>query len=409
MFTRYAPRLVAVAAGLFLFAGSCLLSCKGPGDEPEGSRCVMVALPQWFYPSEERPWLVPAWDTARREASGFELVPELVPGKTEHILQRLLVTRASGQGPDVACLRLNWMPELLGRGMLEPLDGWVAEEVWAGILPALGPAVTEAGRHYLLPYEVGVRVILYRADLVQEAGLTPPPEGWTLEDLANYAKRLTRDLDGDGDIDQWGLGVPGARNEKSVYQWLPWFWILGGETFSAGGRIVLANPAAMRAMQWYRDLAERYRVTPPTFYSMDQEAIFQGLANGMFAMTVGGSWELAMLKKLSAHGDAIRMALLPGPLAGKPSTTLVDGWGFGLLRKDAGKREAVSRLLASLSSPEHQLEKLRASGSLPPFESAYGSRVLQEEASGRVLSMAVRTARHPDAATLAPAVLEALG
>ena len=402
-------KMVPLAAAATLLTILSAASCNREPEKAGSQVQVVVALPKWFYPSEESPWLLKTWEAARRETLGVDLVAELVPGKTEHILQKLLVMRASGQGPDMACLRLNWMPQLLARGILKPMDESVPESLWAGLLPSLREAVAQEGKRYLLPYDIGVRVILYRSDLVEEAGLPAPPLHWSFETLVTYAKSLTVDRDGDGSIDQWGLGVPAARNEKSYYQWLPWFWTLGGNGLQEGGRAALATPAAIRAMQWYWDLAHLHRVTPTTLYSMDQEAIFQGLANGLFAMSVGGSWEVSMLKKFSPYGDKIRIALFPASEEGKASVTLVDGWGFGLLTGEPNKGRAVSRLLSGLCSAEHQVEKYRASGVLSPLESVYESPIFQEDPTGRILFEALRTGRAPDEATLSPTIVEAVG
>jgi multiple sugar transport system substrate-binding protein len=268
--------------------------------------------------------------------------------------------------------------------------------------------VERDGKRYVLPYDIGVRVILYRTDLFRDHGITPPSESWTTNDLLENARKLTQNLDGDGRIDQWGLGIPAARSDKSVFQWLPWFWSLGGDVRPAQGGSFLATPAAVEAMQWYSDLAHRYRVTPPTLYAMDQEAVFQGIAGGLFAMTEGGSWEPSMLKKRSQFGDRIGIALLPSARPGHPAVTLVDGWGFGVLTDDTHKHQAIRRIVEHLSSSGHQVEKYKASGMLPPFENAYTHSLFRDNATGRMLAEAVKSARHPEAEVLSPKVIEAL-
>ena len=140
-----------------------------------------------------------------------------------------------------------------------------------------------------------------------------------------------------------------ANPTKTILHWLPWFWSLGGNLQTEDGQITLSTPAAATAMQWYRDLAHRYRVTPPTFYSMDQDTVFQGMASGLFAITEGGSWEIAMLAKHSPHSDKIRIALLPRPRLDGSSTTLIDGWGFGILTQGRQKQSVLARLLGDSS------------------------------------------------------------
>lgn len=368
------------------------LACDRDAGAP-GHR-VDVALPQWFHPSEERPWLQRAWQEISAAHPEGRVDLQLLAGRTEQIFQKLLVLHAAGQEPDLACIKMHWMRPLVERGLLKPLDGWIPEACWARLVPALRASTEIDGTRYLLPYDVGVRVILYRDDLFEEAGIRPPETGWTWEAFLAAARKLTVDQDGDGVTDRWGFGIPGARSEKTVFQWLPWFWSLGGRFQEADGMpLSLCTPEAVRALQWYDDLANRHGVTPRSFYSMDQEAVFQGLAGGLFAMTEGGSWEPALLKRFSPHASRIRLALLPDPGPGTPSVTLMDGWGFAVLSDDPQKRPILSSILTTLSSLEHQIEKYRAARTLSPFEDVYGDPRFRSDASAGVLTEAVRRAR----------------
>jgi multiple sugar transport system substrate-binding protein len=394
---------VALSIMLMLLIG---LGCKRL--EQVDEKRITVALPQWFYPSEERPWLDEVWKTIREENPGWILDLELVAGQTEQVLQKLRVVHASGEGPDLACVRLDSMPMLVEQGMLQPMETPLLDEEWQTMVPAISQSVEGQGKRYGLPYDIGVRVILYRTDLFEKQGIPAPSETWTWDDLVADAKKLTQDLDGDGTIDQWGFGVPGARSRKSVLQWLPWFWSLGGDLEPEGGQVTLSSPAAVEAMQWYRDLAYRYRVTPPTLYSMDQDTVFQGMASGLFAITEGGSWEIAMLEKHSIHHDKIRIAPLPRPHPGGASVTLVDGWGFGFLSRDREKTTVLARILARLSSAEHQLAKYRASGMLSPFQPLYQDPLFTRNPEASVLARVLQTARPAPPIPSFPAVSEAL-
>ncbi len=369
---------------------------------------ITVALPQWFSPSEKSPWLQKAWQMIREENPEWTFDLELVPGKTEQVLQKLMVVHASGEGPDLACVRLDSMPALVEQGILEPMDDRLPVQAWGTLIPALVPSVEWQGMRYVLPYDIGVRVILYRKDLFDAAGIPVPSPTWTWDELVAGAKGLTQDLDGNGTIDQWGFGVPAARSRKSILQWLPWFWGLGGDLQDKNGWVTLCTPAAAGAMQWYRDLAHKHRVTPTTLYAMDQDTIFQGLAGGLFAMTEGGSWERAMLKKHSQYNEQIRIACLPRARPGGASIPLVDGWGFGVLTQDKEKLPVLVRLLEHLCSTEHQVAKYSGSGMLSPFQPVYDVPLFTQDPEGKVLAAALRDARPAPTLPSFPSISEAL-
>jgi multiple sugar transport system substrate-binding protein len=393
------------AAPLVMMMLLLSMGCQRVEDMEE--KRITVALPQWFYPSEETPWLAKTWQSIRQENPAWTFVLDHVPGRTDQVKQKLMVVHASGEGPDLACLRLEWVPTLVEQGILQPIEDGL-HSAWATILPALLPAVEHRGKRYALPYDIGVRVILYRADLFDRVGLPAPSPSWTWDDLVAAAKQLTQDLDGDGTIDQWGFGVPAARSRKTILHWLPWFWSLGGNLQTEDGQVVLSTPAAVAAMQWYRDLAHRHRVAPPTLYAMDQDTVFQGMASGLFAITAGGSWEIAMLAKHSPHSEKIRIARLPRPRPAGPSTSLIDGWGFGILTRDEQKQSALADILGHLCSAEHQLAKYRASGMLSPFAPMYRDPVFTETREGKMLTEALRDARPTPSLSSFPVLSEAL-
>lgn len=58
-----------------------------------------------------------------------------------------------------------------------------------------------------IPYNISTPVLIYNKKLMEEAGLDPnrPPETW--EELLEYAKKITKDLNGDGEPDVWGLNI----------------------------------------------------------------------------------------------------------------------------------------------------------------------------------------------------------
>jgi ABC-type glycerol-3-phosphate transport system substrate-binding protein len=57
--------------------------------------------------------------------------------------------------------------------------------------------------------------------LFREVGLERPPE--TLSELLEYGKKLTRDLNGDGKVDQWGL----VWNYNEPFWYVPFFGGMG--------------------------------------------------------------------------------------------------------------------------------------------------------------------------------------
>ena len=73
--------------------------------------------------------------------------------------------------------------------------------------------------------------LFYNKKLFEKAGLQPPK---TWSEFVDTAKKLTKDTNGDGKIDQWGVAIEGASITESAH----FAFILGrqngGELFDGG-------------------------------------------------------------------------------------------------------------------------------------------------------------------------------
>jgi len=65
-------------------------------------------------------------------------------------------------------------------------------------------AGTYNGVQYALPYQVMPKLMFVNKTLLQKEGFEVPESNWTWEDLYNISKAVTKDLDGDGVLDQFG-------------------------------------------------------------------------------------------------------------------------------------------------------------------------------------------------------------
>lgn len=106
---------------------------------------------------------------------------------------KLNAAYASGTAPDVLSYTLASLAQRANIGQYEPLDSYMGG--WAGKDDMLG-SVAETGKYKDKTYGLGFipdpRVLLWRKDLFEEAGLDPntPPESW--EQLEEYALKLTK-------------------------------------------------------------------------------------------------------------------------------------------------------------------------------------------------------------------------
>lgn len=119
--------------------------------------------------------------------------------------RKLQVMISGRTTPDVAWMGVGW--QQFADAFL-PLDERVAAdpELRAGdYFPRLWESVHWRDKLLALPSSGQVGVIYYNKDLFDEAGLDYPTDDWTWDDMERMARALSRDFDGDGAIDQYGV------------------------------------------------------------------------------------------------------------------------------------------------------------------------------------------------------------
>lgn len=114
-------------------------------------------------------------------------------------------------------------------------------------------------RHvYGLPKDMTSVVLYYNKNMFDELGMPYPDDSWDWVDFLHAATKLTRDKDGDGEIDQWGTGA-----------FMPWLEeYLAPVLFSNGGSVLneaktkclLDQPPAIEAVQFMVDLLRKHKV-----------------------------------------------------------------------------------------------------------------------------------------------------
>ena len=147
----------------------------------------------------------------------------------------LLLAMAGGNAPDIYQCWFHIIQSDIRNGFLMPLDEWLgpgghAWKGWARV-PELWRRVASANGHvYGLPSaSVAYYGIIYRKDLVREAGLAPehPPETW--EAFWRWCQALT---------DPARAVVGSARGRRAFgvceapWNWLPWMQSAGGSPVS---------------------------------------------------------------------------------------------------------------------------------------------------------------------------------
>lgn len=159
----------------------------------------------------------------------------------------------------------------------------------------------KTGDEYLgIPMGAHTRLLLYNREMFKEVGLDPDRPPTNLDELVEYAKKLTRDTDGDGKIDIWGLGVYlGPERGTIELSFAPLIWHFGGELWNPETKkATFASEAGIKAAQTLCDWVNKYEIVPKFAVSGAHDDVqLKPTLHGDYAMTWGwGSYWISQLE-----------------------------------------------------------------------------------------------------------------
>jgi len=192
------------------------------------------------------------------------------------MLTKVSAQLRAGTAPDVAFFTPRYVAQLAEQGFLLPLDD-LFEDI--GDINRKYVTSTLDGKIYNIPISANNFLIYYRTDLLEKAGIKPPT---TFNELLEAAEALTLDIDGDGNIDQYGISLPGGIPLNWGF-FASFMWSNGGEFFDKNKNVTIDSPEAIEALDFLGKLS---KFAPPSMV-LDRTSETQiQFARGISAMGI---------------------------------------------------------------------------------------------------------------------------
>lgn len=289
-----------------------------------------------------------------RDLTGIEVEMQFLPFERAMDRQTTLVAAQSGE-VDVFGTHYAQIGKF-GEGMVDlttyaARDGVIAEDYAAGSFSNL----SVGGKLLAIPFTYDLRTLFYRTDLFEEAGIAAPPTTW--EEFLDAAMKTNNPPDVFG----W-LGV--GKGDPVLREFSDRIWENGGDFLEDGlnpSRPAWNQPAAVEALQWYKDLIYVHKVAPPGTAAYGWEENAQLFASGQAAMSK--QWGTGTLSdpSQSVIVDKFAIATLP---AGKTNrtTAICHGRGINIY---SDKQDAAWEYVKYVTSAEQLVRLFDVNGSRP--------------------------------------------
>jgi multiple sugar transport system substrate-binding protein len=312
-----------------------------------------------------------------KQQTGIDVEFKVIPWSD--LFNNITTATTSGRGPDVLNIGNTWSASLQATGAFMPFEGEDLEAIggqekfletsWAAS-GAPGQAPTSVPL-YGLSYG-----LFYNRELFEEEGLEPPR---TWSEFIDAAKQLTKDTNGDGKMDQWGVAVEGASITENAHHAFILGRQAGGQLFT-DGKPTFDSPQITRGVQEYVDLIARHKVANPSNaqYSDGTQALAQ-FSEGKTGMVM---WQNNATNNLEANGmkqseyGVAEMPVMDG--TDTPVMTHVAGINVSIF-ENSDNKEAAIQFVKFLTSPEEQVRLNTEFNSLPVVQQARENEAFQTE------------------------------
>lgn len=289
-----------------------LVSLKGcSAEEPQASSLNQPTnLIYWPAPNAQEiqlaDTLVRFWNRVHPQ-SEIRMQPIPVSQSTEEVL---LAAIAGKTTPDV-CSNI-WpgaLHDYTTAGGLIPLDTFPDfDSIAASRIPRelLETFRSQDGHFYQLPWKTNPIMMFYNKRLFEEAGIHNIPR--TYSEYLAAARHVTRDVNGDGQIDVW-MGERDIRPIwwQRLFDFYPFYIAAtGGKTLFDYGEPAFVNDAAEKVFAFFQECYTQ-RYFPRTFFQGGDPFLLEKKATHF-----GGPWHVAHLQKFAPH---ISYGIAPLPIS----------------------------------------------------------------------------------------------
>ncbi len=261
---------------------------------------------------------------------------------------RLATDYAAGTPPDVSLMNYRHIAGFVARGLLTPLTEYLNESELiqqADFYPVALEAFNWRGDLMCLPQNISSLVVYYNQDLFDAAGLPYPVDDWTWDDFLATAVALTKDTDGNGQIDQYGLGIA-----PILFRVAPFVWQNGGvivdDEVNPTALLLDVYPAS-EALAWFTALQTEHHVVPDRIAeeAQDSESRFVAGTTAMFLDSRRGTPSYREIESFTWD-----VAPLP---RGKQEAGVLHSDGY-CLSSAAENKDAAWQFIEFANSPEGQ-------------------------------------------------------
>jgi multiple sugar transport system substrate-binding protein len=356
-------RLITTAVATAMVGALALTACSGGGggDDEGGDKTITFMFRGG--PDEKAAYQ----EAIKRYTADTGVKVNMIVTDADQYATKLQASVAGNNVPDVFYIEQATLQSYVASGVLMDITDQVAESgvdlsnIWQYGVDSYrfdGKVQgTPEGALYGLPKDVGPFSFGYNKTMLEAEGIDLPDKDTPLtwEDFVEICKKLTKDTDGDGAVDQWGTGLNVQWNLQSMV------WSNGGDwTNEDHTQVTVDSPEFAEALQKFADLTNVDKVTPSASDAATLDTYQRWMAGEIGFFPVG-PWDVSVYNDLDFDYD-----LIPWPTVGDAgSATWVGSLGIGVSNTTEHPQDAVNLVTYLSADPTAQQTLVDANIQIP--------------------------------------------
>lgn len=202
---------------------------------------------------------------------------------------KIITAVSSGKAPDIGIMHVDSIPKHAKKGILLELDSYSEKLKLTDkeFIPTVWKAGIYNNKRYGIPLDVHPLGLYYNVDLLKQEGYNKPPTN--MAEFMEMSKKLTKDTDGDGKIDQWGFAMPNLWPSQQIY-WTALYQFGGKATNDDATKALYDSPEAVKALQFLTDTVHKDKISPTNIQQDGEVTLFK---QGKLAFHLNGIWMIA--------------------------------------------------------------------------------------------------------------------
>ncbi|MDO8525226.1 MAG: sugar ABC transporter substrate-binding protein [Candidatus Omnitrophota bacterium] len=337
--------LAFLLTSLLLIPFLLLLSGCAGESSLDRAQPVPIEVAFWGAPDEVNIMtdIINRWQAAHPEIS-IKLQHTPYRGYVDKLLTRI----AGHAAPDIICTEVDLFVTFQTKDVLLGLNDYIKDDPEFNaklFYPEIINRFTVGGNLYAIPRDTApFACVYYNKKLFDEAGVPYPEDDWTLNDMLEKARKLTK-FDGEGRAIRYGF---------YAWAWQNFVYAFGGslvDDVRSPAKCRLDSKESLEGLQFYSDLINKYKVHPSAVAMTNLAMGVQGMfTTGRLAMFSSGIWETPGLRKApELNWDVAMFPKGPNGIRGFGT----GGSGYCILKTSKHPKEAY-RVIKALTGPDAQ-------------------------------------------------------